>query len=321
MKRKELIVLLVVIAGLAAYLVLRNTDRSHYRLPTLPEVVKNDLTRMEIITPEETISLDRDQDQWRIGDKGHAADPGKVQSMLSSLSDLTLTALVSEAQAYGRYDLTEDKKITVRLWAGNRQVREVNIGKPADMNRLTFVQIGDDPNVYHARENLRRTFDLDTAALRDKTVLDFSADAVRQLTLTAGEKTCVLTLNRPPADTADARPPEEGTPPAAVAGAWRRETGEAVDQELVKGLLSRLSTLTCEAYLTEAARDSMGAPVRTISVAGTATHHLQLYEKADNGFPATSSQNAHPFTLRSATGDRIVKDMDTLLAPEAGKNS
>ena len=61
--------------------------------------------------------------------------------MLDILEDLTLTVLASEAETYDQFDLGDDKKIEVKAFKDDQQVRHFFMGKTAPFYRHTFVRL------------------------------------------------------------------------------------------------------------------------------------------------------------------------------------
>ena len=116
MKQKiEFIILFAVIAVLISYLLLHQKDRTHYQLPAVPEISKNQIDRIEIHTAKDDIVLKRKDKTWYIGAAEYPADAEKIDAMLNVCQKLTVTALVSESKNYERYDLHGDKRVRVYL--------------------------------------------------------------------------------------------------------------------------------------------------------------------------------------------------------------
>jgi len=320
MKKKEYIILAVVIVLLGGYLFLRNTDRSQYNLPVPEITASDDISRIEITASGDTIDLTRNGDRWQIGEKAYPADASKVNEMLSVLEKLKLTALVSETGVYSPYDLTEDKKIDVRAWTGDRMVRELAIGKTADTYQHTFVRLGDDPNVYHAEGNFRQTFEQSVEDLRDKTALSFDAGDITGIDIVSAEKHLSLTLEDQPAEaSASSEAASEENDANAPEPVWMGDDGTAADNDAVRRLLSQLAYLNCSGYLEGKLKQDFSAPVSTITLKGKETYTLLLYEKEGAGTvcPAVSSQNAYPFTLSETTCTRLNETLAKLLGIES----
>ena len=318
--KKEYLILVLVILALAAYLALRNTDRTHYRLPELETVPAADITRIEITGPAGTVTLNKSADTWGVADAAYPADEGKVQQMLDAIGGLTLTALVSEAESYDRYDLSDDKKITVKAWSGDTLRRDVDLGKAASSFKHTFLKIAGDPRVYHAQDNLRFNFDQTVDSLRGKTVMTFEIKDIREVDVAADGRTSVARRGEPEPPPADpgsgTREEPKGAAPGDAQPVWVWENGEDLDPAKVDRLLSTLNGLECDAYIYDRAKEDLKDPVYTLGLKGTTDHILRIFarpEPATGNYPAVSSQNPYPFEL---TPHRAEDIMNTLAETE-----
>ena len=197
----EYIVLAALIICLSLYLIFQKTGDVEYRLPEIRTINKKDISKIEITSGgENPLVIHKKDDKWLIAPEAYPADPGKVDGMLGVIDELSLTALVSEAENYGRYDLDDDKKINVKSWAKSDLLRSFDIGKAASTFRHTFVRIAEDKRVYHAKENFRSKFDVTTEKLRDKTVLSFNESDIRKLSIVDEEQTLTLAMTALPAE-------------------------------------------------------------------------------------------------------------------------
>jgi len=311
MKSKEYIVLGVIIVLLGAYLFLRSGDRSRYELPALPETAADEVSKIEISAPGQALSLTRSDDQWRIGENNYPADGTRVKAMLSALDELKLTALVSEAGIYDGYDLTDDKKIEVAAWIGDRLVRAFDIGKVADTHQHTFVRLRNDPNVYHAGSNFRETFDQPLEDLRDKAALSFSASDITGIDIVSAEKHLSLSLGEDSGET-DSQASEP---------VWMKGDGSPADAGVVQRLLSQLAFLNCDSYLEGRQKKDFPMPLCTLALKGKETYTLSLYEKEATetmACPAVSSQNDYPFTLSETACTRLTETLEKITGTETG---
>ncbi|MEJ2657927.1 MAG: DUF4340 domain-containing protein, partial [Desulfobacterales bacterium] len=187
--KKEYFILGAVLVALVLYLALHRSNRTNYQLPELSPVPEKKISKLEITTADKSIVLNKTDNTWSIEPKGYPADSTKVKNMLDIIENLKLTALVSESKNYVRYDLGNDKNIHVKAWVGKTLERDFYIGKTAPTFQHTFVKLADDPNVYHARQEFRRKFDMSVNALRDKTVLSYAQNNIREITLAHDKKT------------------------------------------------------------------------------------------------------------------------------------
>jgi len=232
--------------------------------------------------------------------------------MATTISELTLTALVSESESYNRYDLADDKKITVTAWTGDTLKRRFELGKTASSFKHTFVKIAEDPRVYHARNNFRHTFDETLDSLRAKTVLDFEVEDIREIHITKGDQKRVFTRIETPASDEDKTRQDAGGPEMETAQpAWQRSDGETLDAAEVNRFLTTLEGLECDTYIYDLSKDDLKKPVYTVELKGTRDHVLSLFAPQDkDNNPAISSENAYPFELTTFRADNIMKSFE-----------
>ncbi len=328
--KKESIILGIVIIFLAAFLVFQNTRHSGNPLPHLKPVVEKDLTKIAVTHDGKTLTLKRKGGKWFIGDAAWPADSMAVQEWVATLSHLRLTALVSEAKAYGRYDLTKAKKTTVSAWAGKKMVRQFDIGKVAQTYQQTFVMVPGNPNVYQAMENIKRIFDRSAEDLRDKQVMTVNADAISQIDI--GGEGPAITLQRedvPVKATASAKHAKAAAGEKAAAAItvtpethirWKNRAGQTVDRDTVERLLSQFSQMRCAAYIEGKTKKDFTDPIRTITLKGKKSYTLSLFKKTEEGYPAISSENAYPFLLRDYFVHGMQQKIDDLSHESAKPN-
>lgn len=298
--KKEYALLGIVILALALYLFFNQKDRIHYDLPQPSQLDPDTITRIEITRGGQTLTLTRQDDQWRLSPGNYPADAAQVERMLKSVAELTVTALVSETQSYARYDLDADRKIEIRAFKGDKLVRQFAIGKAAGTFRHTHVLVGEDKNVYHAAGSFRWEFDKPVDDLRDKTVLTVDRGAVTAITLTAGDRTLVV-RKAPPAPAEDNKEGKSTETPAgedqdetAPEDQWVTAGGEAVETATVDQLLSALSPLKCSAFLDDQAKAALDDPQYRLEIEDPDSKTLEVYPPRTTGplsrplFPPTA---------------------------------
>ncbi len=315
--KKEILLLAAVIVGLSIYLAVRKQDRALYDLPTLPPVSGGDITRIEVKAPRQTLVLERAEGNWTVGSEKYPADSLKVQQMIDTIEGLALTELISTSGDAVRYDLTDDKKIAVKAFAGDSPQREFDIGKTAPSFRHTFVRISGNPNVYNARDNFRSKFDLQVSDLRDKQVLSFSASEIQQLRLTKGADSRVLERKAAPLAEGGSSPAKEtGSSAVKAEMIWQTPEGVKADQARIDRLLSTLSQLSCESYVAGRSKTDFSAPIYQIRIKGSMDHDLMIFAKLGDDtekLPAVSSQNAYPFYLPDWQTKNLMPEFPELL--------
>lgn len=315
--KKEYVLLVLIILALSIYLFFRESNETHYRVPKVPDIAGEDITKIEVSRPGATILLSKKDDRWYIEPKGFPADTAKVQGMLDHIKKIALTVLVSEAKDYGRYELGEDQKITVRAWVGDKVSRSFDVGKVVPSYRHTFVKLADDDNVYHARGNFRSNFDQTMESLRDKTVLSFDKKEVREIDIAKGEERLVLERKEGSVE-ADSRQgaDKEKRPTTKKETVWVNPEGRKGDKSKISRLLNTLSALRCDKFLEDRKKDDLGDPIYTVHLKGAQEYSLSIFQKEgkeSKGYPAVSSQNDYPFELRKYKAEIIMADPGEML--------
>jgi hypothetical protein len=323
--KKEFILLGIVIIAVSLYLLFRTTDKTHYQLPNIPKIAEKEITKIEISKPDTSIVLDKEDNKWLIAPKGYPADTGKVKAMLDVISGLTLTALVSEAKNYHLFDLTDDKKIRIKAWAGDSLKREFEMGRTAPSWHHTFVKLAGDTRVYHADGNFKDKFDLTMEKLRDMVVLSFDQNEIQGIEITKGKQSISPARKEIPVETSAQETNKEKAPPAPAKKetTWESSAGDKADESAVNTVLSALSNLSCEKYIEDKEKNNYTAPIYTVKIKGTKEFILSIFQKTDGdakAYPAISSENDYPFLLSDYQAERIMKDPGELLKKKDEKS-
>ncbi len=315
-RKKEFVILLVIIAVLVIYLVLRNPDRTQYQLPEIPKIAKSGITKIEISKHERIITLNKDNNVWRIHPQGYLVDGAKIDNMLDIIEDLTLDSLVSESKNYYRYDLDDEKRIIVQAWTGDTLSRELAIGKEAASYQHTFVKLPDNPRVFLARQGLKRQFDQTVEDLRDKSVLAFDPIEIQEIDITNGETTMVLSKKEVPVgETLENTEDDEKKKSSPIQAVWQTASGEEKDKVMIEQILTDLSRLRCDEYFDDREKDDFNSPIYTIRLRGVKEYTLSIFQKNDSEakkHPAVSSENDYPFLLFEWKVENILKKSDGL---------
>lgn len=292
--RLKILILAALIALLGLYLARRGTDRTHYELPTLPPVTAQEITRLVIEGLGKRQSLIRRDDRWVTEEKSHPADPARMREMLEALAATRLTALAAESGSLAPYDLDDARRLRVRAFAGERLVRDLEVGKPAPSFRHTFVRLPGDGRVYHATENYRFRFESALDEVRSRTVLAVRRGDIRGVRLEAAGRTLELT---------PAPPEREGAP-----ASFRSADGRPVKAAEIDLWLAEFAELECQGYLDETGKEGMGEPVWGVTFrTEQGEKRLELFDPpaADGSQPGRSSASDFAFLLSADVAKRI----------------
>jgi len=306
--KTEYLILGVIIAALAGYLLLRSSDRTQYTLPAVPALSAADITQVQITGGGQTQTLARKDGRWVMEPQGFPADPKRVNEMLETLAGLALTALVAESKTYTLYELDPDHRINVKAWQGDQLKRDLDVGKAAPSFRHTFVKIAGDDRVFHARDNFRFRFESALEDLRDKTVLTFNRQDLQEIHITKAAAS--VTLTRAPAK------PEAPADRPPAPQAWQGTDGRPANAAVVEMLLAELVDLQCQAFIDNRDKTGSGPPIYSILLKGPQDHTLSIFASAgkdESTHPAVSSGSDYPFQLSTDQVQRIMKNPEEFL--------
>ena len=315
--KKEYIILAVIIVALLLYLSQRSTDRTLYQLPEMPEISNSDLSKIELTKNTTIVVLSKEDGKWTIGLKKYPADELKIKNMLDVIGKLSLTALVSQSKSYNRYHLDEGNKIKVKAFDKDKLSREFDIGKAAASFRHTFVKIAGDERVFHASGSFRGKFDKTVEDLRDKTVLSFKINEIREIHISKGKHKMVFNLVQPPKEIKDTEKSDTSNPkPKPITIIWQTAAGKIASNSKINRLITTLSDLSCEKYISDQNKDEWKDPVFTLLLKGSKEYKLSIFEnlnKDSEDYPAISSENSYPFILSGSEAQNIMEDPGEML--------
>lgn len=316
-KIKTEYIILGIIILLLAYLILKNPDKIHYELPEINSIDKEDITKIDIIKPGETINLVRKEKKWFIGPHNYPTNKTKIDKILDLIGSFRLSALVSESKNYSIYGLDKDNKIAVKVYKKNQVLREFEIGKAVSTYRHTFVRLSKDKNVYHARSNFRSDFNLKIDDLRDKVVMKFDKNEISEIYVTKDKIQIHFVKNIKPAEVkpGEKKDKNKSVPPKDDV-TWVNKDGKTGNKDKLDSIINQLSNLSCDQFIEDKSKDDLKDPIYTLLLRGSKDYSIHIFKKLekDSGkYPAVSSENPYPFLLSSNKAKSIMGKPEDLI--------
>lgn len=305
--KKEYLILVALILVFSAYLLFHKENRDHTTLPEIKKIDVSKITGVIIDKKPGPLQFTKKDKTWTLTDKKYPADAPAVKNMLDTFKTLKLSALVSQKGDLGRYDLDKEKKIQVKLLEGEKTVFEFSIGKTAPTFNHTFVMLSDNQNIYHANGSFRSNFDKTADDFRDKKVLEFKKASIKKITLEKEGVSRTLTA---------IEPKTKNQKKEDISVTWRSDDGTVADKKQVSDLLSALSFMECETYLTPGAENELEKkdPLCNIHLENGKNITLTLFKGDKDGpFSGKSSMSSYAFAVSPFNGKEIVSTIDTLL--------
>jgi hypothetical protein len=273
----------------------------------MPEVEKESISKIEICKSGKSIELNKKDKKWYVGPKEYPADEAKIDNMLKLIGTVTHTALVSESKNYKRYDLTDDSKIEIKAWAGDKLVRHLEIGKEASTYSHTFIKLPGDFKVYQTEGNYRSKFEDGVDELRNKVIMSFDKGEIKKIEVFKDKKWSVLTRS-------------EGKDKKETV--WEYQDGTRADSEKIGELLNILSDMSGEQYIEDKKKEDLKNPVYVYKMTGKKEYTLSIFAKENEDskqYPSISSENDYPFILHEYDVNRMKEKLESEEKPSASQ--
>lgn len=193
MKTRKLVLIVADVVLLAVCLVqfiLSARDTTKYF------TFKDEPDSLEIVTPQETISLYKEGEDWFIGEKKYPASMSMVDSYISAIKNiraLDKVGSIANGNNVERYELTDSKKTIVTAKLGDKVLRTIEIGKTAVSSSQCYMTVDGGKDIYLVSGGVNDTFDTSVAAARTTIVLNLNSDEITGVAITdADDKTWSL---------------------------------------------------------------------------------------------------------------------------------
>lgn len=187
MKTRKLVLIVADVVLLAVCLVqfiLSARDTTKYF------TFKDEPDSLEILTPQETISLYKEGEDWFIGEKKYPASMSMVDSYISAIKNiraLDKVGSIANGNNVERYELTDSKKTIVTAKLSDKVLRTIEIGKTAVSSSQCYMTVDGGKDIYLVSGGVNDTFDTSVAAARTTIVLNLNSDEITGVAITDAE--------------------------------------------------------------------------------------------------------------------------------------
>lgn len=187
MKTRKLVLIVADVVLLAVCLVqfiLSARDTTKYF------TFKDEPDSLEIVTPQETISLYKEGEDWFIGEKKYPASMSMVDSYISAIKNiraLDKVGSIANGNNVERYELTDSKKTIVTAKLGDKVLRTIEIGKTAVSSSQCYMTVDGGKDIYLVSGGVNDTFDTSVSAARTTIVLNLNSDEITGVAITDAE--------------------------------------------------------------------------------------------------------------------------------------
>jgi hypothetical protein len=195
---RSTIILFFVLAGLVGYIYYADRDDAGVdeREKAFASVAAEDIEEVEITSAEgETSKVRKADNTWSLVEPVQAAaDENELTSIASSLASLDIQRVVDEnATDLKQYGLEPGRIEVAFRKKGDKEPRRILLGERTPTGSDMYARFPDQKRVFLVSSFLDSTFNKNTFALREKSIIKIDRDKVDRIEIVAGARSVTLT--------------------------------------------------------------------------------------------------------------------------------
>ena len=300
MGKRKIILLFCAVFLLAVYILqLATGNKNTVKELTLSE----EITSIALSSKESgEISLTSENGSWLIGK--YKANESKVNQILEQIKKVKILDTVSSsASDLARYGLDEENIITVKAFAGEKELRTLEIGKASVTGGQTYIRLDSSKAVLLASGSLGALFSSTREQLRDNDIYSRTSSDIKSIATFDANGEKMFELERGEAG-------EDGASEWQLLG----ESEKKLDSAKVASWVSSLSNLMASEWSDESDKSPLLLKRRVEIKTENKNISVLVSEKGDDSkYTAESSETPYRFKISSYAGDSFTKELADLL--------
>lgn len=247
---------------------------------------------------------------WVLGEKKYLANETKVQNLVNDVKEIKLLGTASSSQKNAeRYGLTDEEKIVVKAFNGEKLLRTIYVGKNTSTNSQSYICVDDKNSIYLAQNALHTNFSVDLDSLRKTEIFSFDSNSVLELDLRSSKGNFVLAKNIAQGSSEVS----ESSWNLVKSENSELKTGDALDNQKIESWVKSISNLQANKWLSDDFVLPKTADVSLKIITSTKSYSVDLYFQDDEqDVICSSSESPYAFKVQSYVANRINKDFAEL---------
>ncbi len=237
MRPRNTLLLLLVLLALGGYLywVELPSEKRAEEAKKLVSLQKDDVVGMTLTYPEQAITLEKKDGQWRMTKPVEAeADSAVVNNMVVAIAEAdTSRSLDDVGDKLASYGLAPPEATVALTLKDGKPFPAIKVGKTTQVGSAAYLQKGDDPKVYIGTMAFQSGMKKQVKDLRNKSLLTFEDQDVQKLELEKDGKS--ITAERVDAESWNITAP----------GAYRADSAE------IRALLASARGLRADEFVSD----------------------------------------------------------------------
>ena len=168
------------------------------KLPQIPAMTKDQITRIELTSMGEKVALERDSNGWRILSPITArADQARINALLLNFRKPISMDIAVDEQNSDKYGLDSNNGIIVDVWTeGISPKASFTIGFDAKQGG-SFIRLSGDESVYRASMGGRHRYKHTATDWINQVLLDFSENEIQSITVNPSNRAPYQLIKNP----------------------------------------------------------------------------------------------------------------------------
>ena len=229
--------------------------------------LKDDITRINIVRPDETIDLTKDGDTWIVNDK-YRAKESSCDDFISEFSAVKILNTVTKTDnedVLAKYNLDSENVYTVTVYNGEKLLRTFYVGKTSSTNAQSYMRIDGAKDVYLVSGSIQRDLEVSVDDVRSKLLFDFDKNDINTIAVELEDgRSWALSRSA------------DGTT-WSISGA----DGIEIDGEKASSWFQNCATVSCNEWLSDGERAPGDKKVSATVMTNEKSVTLDLYETID----------------------------------------
>ncbi len=298
---RSTLILIVVLAGLVGYIYYRNNRDAtpeDDKEKAFASLTAEDIEEVQIkLADGQTSRVQKTDGTWKVvAPEAADADQGELSSMTNSLATLDVQSVVDENPADAKPFGLDPARIEVEFRAkGDKEPRRIQFGEKTPTGGDIYARIAGQNRVFLVSSFVESTFNKNTFALRDKTVIKIDRDKVDRIEIVADKRSVTLA--------------KSGTEWRIVAPIMAR-----ADFAAIEGSLERLSSAQMQAIVPagegDVKKQKLDPPVASITAAAGSSRATLLFGATENAvIYARDASRPLVFTVAPTLYTDVIRDL------------
>ena len=251
------------------------------------------------------VKLSLDGSDWYVGNDDFKANQSDITTITNNIKEIKVLDTVGRLSGddfNARWDLNDEKAITVKALKAGSEVRAMKIGKVSSTGSQTYITVGNSKDVYLVSGNLVREFSKTEDTLKSKSIFTLNEGGISEVTVTTPKTNWGVTKVAPP----------DGEITWGFTGSAEKDEADA---SKISSWIRQIISLNATSWLS----DSTVLPkTKEVSVEITGSEGkttVDIYSEKDGDktkYIAVSNKTSHKAELSETNAKKYIKDVAEL---------